>query len=93
MTLIVNEQHKKLSKRDETIIQFIEQYEELGYLPEALFNFIAFLGWSPGGEREIFSREELIEIFDAETSFQISCRIRSEETIVDEQPIYEKAGS
>ena len=64
MTLIVNEQHKKLSKRDETIIQFIEQYEELGYLPEALFNFIAFLGWSPGGEREIFSREELIEIFD-----------------------------
>lgn len=64
MTLIVNEQHKKLSKRDESIIQFIEQYEELGYLPEALFNFITFLGWSPGGEREIFSKEELIEIFD-----------------------------
>lgn len=66
MTLIVNEQRKKLSKRDETIIQFIEQYEELGYLPEALFNFIALLGWSPGGEEEIFSREELIEIFTPE---------------------------
>jgi len=64
MTLIVNENHKKLSKRDESIIQFIEQYEELGYLPEALFNFIALLGWSPGGEEEIFSREQLIEIFD-----------------------------
>lgn len=64
MTLIVNENHKKLSKRDETIIQFIEQYEELGYLPEALFNFISLLGWSPGGEEEIFSREELIKIFD-----------------------------
>jgi len=66
MTLIVNESRKKLSKRDESIIQFIEQYEELGYLPEALFNFIALLGWSPKGEEEIFSKEELIEIFDSE---------------------------
>ncbi|MFD1708439.1 glutamate--tRNA ligase [Siminovitchia sediminis] len=65
MTLIVNESRKKLSKRDESIIQFIEQYEELGYLPEALFNFIALLGWSPEGEEEIFSRQELIDIFDA----------------------------
>ncbi|WP_251553858.1 glutamate--tRNA ligase [Neobacillus muris] len=65
MTLIVNESRKKLSKRDESIIQFIEQYEELGYLPEALFNFIALLGWSPAGEEEIFSREEFINIFDA----------------------------
>ena len=64
MTLIVNESHKKLSKRDESIIQFIEQYEELGYLPEALFNFIALLGWSPGGEQEIFTKEEFIKIFD-----------------------------
>jgi nondiscriminating glutamyl-tRNA synthetase len=64
MTLIVNENRKKLSKRDETIIQFIEQYEELGYLPEAIFNFIALLGWSPVGEEEIFSKEEFIEMFD-----------------------------
>ena len=66
MTLIVNESRKKLSKRDESIIQFIEQYEELGYLPEALFNFIALLGWSPVGEEEIFSKEEFIELFDAD---------------------------
>lgn len=64
MTLIVNENRKKLSKRDESIIQFIEQYEELGYLPEALFNFIALLGWSPVGEEEIFSKDQLIEMFD-----------------------------
>lgn len=64
MTLIVNENRKKLSKRDESIIQFIEQYEELGYLPEALFNFITLLGWSPSGEEEIFSKNELIQIFD-----------------------------
>jgi nondiscriminating glutamyl-tRNA synthetase len=66
MTLIVNESRKKLSKRDESIIQFIEQYEALGYLPEALFNFIALLGWSPKGEEEIFSKDEFIKIFDPE---------------------------
>ncbi|KPB03644.1 glutamate--tRNA ligase [Bacillus sp. CHD6a] len=64
MTLIVNESRKKLSKRDESIIQFIEQYEELGYLPEALFNFIALLGWSPVGEEEVYSKDQFIEIFD-----------------------------
>ena len=66
MTLIVNENKKKLSKRDESIIQFIEQYDELGYMPEALFNFIALLGWSPEGEQEIFTREELIDVFAAD---------------------------
>lgn len=51
MTLIINaETGKKLSKRDESILQFIEQYNNLGYLPEALFNFITLLGWSPKGE-------------------------------------------
>jgi len=65
MTLIVNESRKKLSKRDESIIQFIEQYEELGYLPDALFNFISLLGWSPVGEEEVFTKNQLIEIFDA----------------------------
>lgn len=64
MTLIVNADHKKLSKRDESIIQFVSQYKDLGYLPEAMFNFFALLGWSPEGEEEIFSKEQLIEIFD-----------------------------
>ncbi|OAB29364.1 glutamate--tRNA ligase [Paenibacillus macquariensis subsp. defensor] len=66
MTLIVNENHKKLSKRDESIVQFIEQYDQLGYLPEALFNFISLLGWSPEGEEEMFVKDELITIFNAE---------------------------
>lgn len=64
MTLILNEERKKLSKRDEHILQFIEQYKDLGYLPEAMFNFITLLGWSPGGEEEIFTQDQLIEIFD-----------------------------
>lgn len=66
MTLIVGDDHKKLSKRNESIIQFIEQYDQLGYLPEALFNFITMLGWSPEGEEEIFTKEELVSIFTAD---------------------------
>ena len=65
MTLIINsETGKKLSKRDETILQFIEQYRDLGYLPEAMFNFISLLGWSPEGEEEIFSKQQFIDMFD-----------------------------
>lgn len=66
MTLIVNEQRKKLSKRDNTILQFMSQYEELGYLPEAMFNFMSLLGWSPVGEEEIFTHQQLIEQFSEE---------------------------
>lgn len=64
MTLIVNENRKKLSKRDETIMQFVSQYKEEGYLPDAMFNFMALLGWSPEGEQEIFTKDELIAAFD-----------------------------
>lgn len=64
LALILNQDRKKMSKRDESIIQFIEQYRELGYLPEAVVNFIALLGWSPGGEEEMFTKEELIAQFD-----------------------------
>ncbi|MFD1432762.1 glutamate--tRNA ligase [Lacticaseibacillus yichunensis] len=65
MTLIINgETGKKLSKRDESVLQFIEQYRELGYLPDAMFNFITLLGWSPVGEDEIFTKKEFIEQFD-----------------------------
>src|SRR5699024_2039235 len=41
-------------------------YRDIGYLPEALFNFITLLGWSPVGEDEIFDKETIIEIFDPE---------------------------
>ncbi|WP_278960523.1 glutamate--tRNA ligase [Lactobacillus apis] len=67
MTLIINaETGKKLSKREEdkSVLQFIEQYRDLGYLPDAMFNFITLLGWSPVGENEIFTQRELIKQFD-----------------------------
>ena len=41
-------------------------YREGGYLPEALVNFLALLGWNPGVEQELFSVEELIALFDLE---------------------------
>lgn len=63
VALIMNKNGKKMSKRDETVVQFVEQYRDLGYLPEALMNFLVLLGWSPEGEEEIFSKEQLIEKF------------------------------
>lgn len=60
--LLVNEQKKKLSKRhgDVSVKDFVAK----GYLKEALLNFVAFLGWNPGDEREMFTLEELVEVFD-----------------------------
>lgn len=63
VSLILNQDRQKMSKRDESIVQFVEQYRELGYLPEALLNFLALLGWAPEKEEEIFTKEELIEQF------------------------------
>ncbi len=53
---------KKLSKRDGT--KDILEYREDGYLPEAMMNFLALLGWNPGTEQEIFTVKELKEVFD-----------------------------
>ncbi len=81
MTLIVNDQKKKLSKRDKSIVQYIEQYHDLGFLPEALFNFVTLLGWSPKGEEELFTKEQLIEIFDPE-------RLSTSPAVFDSQKLY-----
>lgn len=64
--LILGADGKKLSKRDESVVQFIEQYKNRGYLPEAIINYLALLGWSPGGEKEYFSLEELVDAFSLE---------------------------
>ncbi|EHO47000.1 glutamate--tRNA ligase [Lentilactobacillus kisonensis F0435] len=65
MSLIISaDTGKKLSKRDESVLQFIEQYRKLGYLPDAMFNFILLLGWSPVGEDEIFTKKDFIKMYD-----------------------------
>jgi len=64
MPLILGQEKKKLSKRDaETSL---DEYFKDGYLPEAIINFVAFLGWNPGTEKEIYSMEELIADFSIE---------------------------
>lgn len=60
--LLLNSDRSKLSKRQGDVA--VEDYIKRGFLPEAIINFIAFLGWNPGGEREIFSLEELCHEFD-----------------------------
>jgi nondiscriminating glutamyl-tRNA synthetase len=64
MTIIINQDGKKLSKRDHNILQFMSQYRDLGYLPAAIDNFILLLGWTPDSDQEIFSLEEAIKAFD-----------------------------
>lgn len=59
--LILGPDKKRLSKRHGATS--VGEYETQGYLPEAMINFLALLGWSPGGNQEVFSRQELIERF------------------------------
>ena len=60
--LILNPDRSKMSKRKSQTA--ITAYREQGYLPEAMVNFLAFLGWSPGTEEEIFTLAELVERFE-----------------------------
>lgn len=64
LSMILGPDKKKLSKRHGATS--VMQYKEEGYLPEALVNFLAFLGWNPKDEREIFSMEELEKEFKLE---------------------------
>jgi glutamyl-tRNA synthetase len=61
LPLLLNPDKSKLSKRQGDVA--VEDYRKKGYLPEALVNFVAFLGWNPGDEREIFSRDDLVREF------------------------------
>ena len=64
LPLLVNEQRKKLSKRRDKVA--VEDYRDQGYLPEAMVNFLALLGWGPGGDREFLTVEEMIAEFRLE---------------------------
>jgi len=64
LPLLLNKRRQKLSKRDGS--QWLGEYRAQGYLPEAVVNFMVFLGWSPGDERELFSLDELVAEFSLE---------------------------
>lgn len=64
LPMVLGPDHSKLSKRHGATA--VRDYRKQGYLPEAIVNFIAFLGWNPGTEEEIFSLEELVKKFSIE---------------------------
>jgi glutamyl-tRNA synthetase len=61
LPLLVNERRQKLSKRRDRVA--VEDYRDLGYLPEAMVNYLAVLGWSPGVDQEILTRVEIVDRF------------------------------
>jgi glutamyl-tRNA synthetase len=61
LPLLLSRSRKKLSKREGDVA--VKEFLDQGYLPEALLNFVAFLGWNPKTEQEIFSLDELIDAF------------------------------
>ncbi len=64
LSLLLNSDKSKLSKRQGDVA--VEDYIKKGYLPETIVNFIAFLGWNPGGDKELFTLDELIKEFSLE---------------------------
>lgn len=65
LSMIVNAQGKPYSKRDGAA--FVGEFRDSGYLPEALFNYLLLLGWNPGDDREVLTREEMVDLFDLES--------------------------
>ena len=61
LPLILGPDKKRLSKRYGATS--VEEFRNEGILPQALYNFLALLGWSPGGDREVMTRDEMIELF------------------------------
>ncbi len=61
LPLILGPDRKKLSKRHGALS--IMEYRDAGFLPDALLNYLALLGWSPGGDKEIMTKEEMIKLF------------------------------
>ena len=62
--IMASDGKKKLGKRDGA--KDILDYKKEGYLPEAMLNFLALIGWNPGTEKELFTKEELIDAFSLE---------------------------
>ncbi|MDP9341122.1 MAG: glutamate--tRNA ligase [Actinomycetota bacterium] len=65
LPLILGPDRAKLSKRHGAVA--VEEFRDRGYLPEAMVNYLALLGWSPGGDEEVLPLEELIRRFDVTT--------------------------
>jgi nondiscriminating glutamyl-tRNA synthetase len=78
LPLILGEDKSKLSKRHGAVS--LMTYKEQGYLPDAMSNYLALLGWSPGDDREVMSMEEIVKAFDLK-------RINPSNAVFDEQKL------
>ncbi|RJP60307.1 MAG: glutamate--tRNA ligase [Candidatus Auribacter fodinae] len=76
--LILGKDKSRLSKRHGATS--VQSYQEEGFLPDALVNFLALLGWSPGDNRELMNRKELISLFSLE-------RISSKNSVFDDEKL------
>ena len=74
ISLILGSDHKKMSKRHGATS--VQAYRDMGYLPDAMVNYLALLGWAPKGEQELFTREELIKEFSMD-------RVSSNDAVFD----------
>jgi len=106
LSLIVSNDGKKLGKRHGDVSLFT--FKEKGYLSEAIVNFVAFLGWNPGTEQEIFTLPELVDAFSFEKVNKAAAvfnyekldwynrewmkRLSIEELADRARPFFEKAG-
>lgn len=106
ISLILGSDHKKMSKRHGATS--VQAYRDMGYLPDAMVNYLALLGWAPKGEQELFTREELIKefsmdrvssndaVFDIEKlnwiNFQYMKKLTEPELLDFVMPFLEKAG-
>lgn len=61
LPVLVNERRQKLSKRRDTVA--VEEFRSQGYLPEAMCNYLALLGWGPEGDQDVLSRDDLVQQF------------------------------
>jgi glutamyl-tRNA synthetase len=78
LPLLLNDARKKLSKRRDKVA--VEDYRDEGYLPEAMRNYLALLGWSPGDDREILTLDEMVAEFRLEA-------VKSAGAIFDERKL------
>ena len=85
--MILGPDKKKLSKRHGA--QSVMEYKKMGYLPQAVVNYLVRLGWSYGDQEE-FTREELIEKFSLETSWKISSRYQPRKTGLAQFTVYQE---
>ena len=89
MPMILGPGGAKLSKRHGAVS--VEEYRDAGYLPHALVNYLALLGWGPEDGREVLTIDELIAEFDVAAGHTVARDVRSEEARMDERRAHSSA--